>query len=94
MRMFHKRRVLCIFFSYSERLITHVQIQFINFTDGTHAHCPSKAAAENAHDLASKSGFGWGSAHVTAGTWLLAIVLRMFIAHSSASQNRVRMLQR
>lgn len=82
------------FFSYSERLITHVQFQFINFRYGTHAHCPSDALAENAHDLASERGFGWASAHVSASTWLPAIVLRMFIAHGSASQSPVRMLQR
>lgn len=82
------------YFSYSERLITHVQFQFINFRYGTHAHCPSDALAENAHDLVSERGFGWASAHVSASTWLPAIVLRMFIAHGSASQSPVRMLQR
>lgn len=107
MRMYHKRRdllrffppalpavgVFFFFFSYSVRLITHVQFQFINFRHGTHARCPSNSLADNAHDLASKRGFGWASAHVSASTWFLAIVLRMFTAHSSASQNPVRMLQ-
>lgn len=85
---------VCVFFPplYSERLITHVQFQFINFRQGTHAHCPSKALAENAHDLATIRGFGWGSAHVSASTWLQEIALRMFIAHSLASQTVVRML--
>lgn len=80
------------FVSYSERLITHVQFQFINLGHGTHAHCPSKSLADNAHGLASWRGFGWGSAHVSASTCLSAIVLRMFIAHGLASLNPVRML--
>lgn len=96
MRMFTNEEFCCVFFffSYSERLITHVQFQFINFRQGTHAHCPSKALADNAHDLATIRGFGWGSASVSASSLSQEIALRMFIAHSSASQNLVRMLQR